>query len=89
VNHLRDYVSVFKLRLQSVQATKGFSCRFGGWLSSVIDVRKREGDMRKSMERQVWISDFKILYEANKKRHFIISFFNPPFMYDLIMQPIT
>jgi hypothetical protein len=71
VNHLRDYVSIFNASaLQSVQAYKGgFPARFGGRLSSVIDVRMREGDMRESHgEATIGLVTSKILYEGPLKK---------------------
>ncbi len=93
VNHLRDYVSVFNASaLQSVQAYKGgFPARFGGRLSSVIDVRMREGDMRKSHgEATLGLVTSKFLYEGPIRKDTSSYLFSiRRFMYDLIMQPLT
>jgi hypothetical protein len=93
VNHLRDYVSVFNASaLQSVQAYKGgFLARYGGRLSSVIDVRMREGDMRNNHgEATLGLVTSKFLYEGPIRKDtssYLISVRR--FMYDLIMQPLT
>jgi hypothetical protein len=49
VNHLGGFISVFNTdALKSVRLTKGgFPARYGGRLSSVLDVRMKEGNLKK------------------------------------------
>ena len=56
VNHMLGFFSVFNSdALKNVTLYKGsFPARFGGRLSSVVDVRMKDGDDKKSEVRSAW-----------------------------------
>jgi hypothetical protein len=93
VNHLGGFVSVFNADvLNSVKLFKGgFPARYGSRLSSVIDVRMKEGDMKKHKQNiTIGIISSKISAEGPLKKDtasYILSIRR--FMYDLLSRPIS
>ncbi|MDD4645349.1 MAG: TonB-dependent receptor plug domain-containing protein, partial [Bacteroidales bacterium] len=91
-NHLFGFFSVFNPdAIQSVKMiTGGFPARFGGRLSSVLDIRMRDGNNKKfSAEGSVGIISSKLTLEGpivNEKTSFIVSARRT--YIDLLAQPI-
>jgi len=93
VNHLGGFVSIFNTdALSSIKLTKcGFGARYGNRLSSVIDVRMKDGNARKhECSIMAGMVASKLSYEGPLKKDtssYIISFRR--FMYDLIARPVS
>lgn len=79
VNHLGGFVSIFNTdALSSVKMLKGgFPARYGSRLSSVVDVRMKDGDLKNYHGNYaIGLTSIKILYEGpiiKDKSSFIIS----------------
>lgn len=93
VNHLGGFVSIFNTdALSSIKLTKcGFGARYGNRLSSVIDVRMKDGNLYKhNCNLMVGMVASKLSFEGPLKKDtssYIISFRR--FMYDLLLRPIS
>jgi hypothetical protein len=93
VNHLGGFVSTFNVdAIKSVKLTKGgFPARYGGRLSSIVDIRMKEGN-RKAFKGSglIGIVASKIAIEGPIKKDttsYILS--ARRFLYDLITRPFT
>ena len=91
VNHLGGFASVFNIdAIKSVKLIKGgFPARYGNRLSSVVDVRMKEGNRHKTKRSfSVGLLNVKFLQEAplNDKMSYMISVRR--MLYDLIIAPI-
>ena len=93
INHLGGFVSVFNSSaLKSTRLYKGgFPARYGGRLSSVLDVRMKEGNNNKfSGSASIGLISAKAMAEGpiiKSKSSFLVSYRR--FLYDLLMRPIT
>lgn len=93
VNHLGGFVSVFNTdAINSVKLYKGgFPSRFGNRLSSVMDIKMKEGNNQtRSGSATVGLISSKILLEGpirNSKTSYMIS--ARRFMYDLFTRPLS
>ena len=93
INHLGGFVSIFNSSaLKSTKLYKGgFPARYGGRLSSVLDVRMKDGDNDKfGGSASIGLISAKAMAEGpiiKDKSSFLISYRR--FLYDLFMRPIT
>ncbi len=93
VNHLAGFISIFNTdALKSVKLIKGgFPARYGSRLSSVIDVRMRDGDMKNyHKEYSIGITNAKFLYEGpiiRDKASFLVSIRLLP--WEFILRPFV
>ncbi len=93
VGHLGGFVSVFNTdAIKNVKLVKGgFPARYSGRLSSVLDVRMKDGDMREYHgDFSFGLISTKILYQGpivKDKSSFIVSFRTLP--WNIIMKPFT
>jgi hypothetical protein len=93
VNHLGGFVSTFNVdALSDVKIIKGgFPARYGSRLSSVVDVRMKEGNMKEFHGAgTLGLIAAKLMLEGpiiKDTMSYLISFRR--FMYDLIMRPAT
>ncbi len=93
VNHLGGFVSVFNTdALKNVKLIKGgFPARYGNRLSSIVDVRMKDGDKENIQGRgNIGLISSKISLEGPIKRDtasYILSLRR--FMLDLFMRPVT
>ena len=93
VSHLGGFVSVFNTdALKKVKLYKGgFPARYGGRLSSVIDVRMKEGNMKElKVKGTLGLISSKLAIEApiiKDKTSFMIS--GRRFMLDLLSKPLS
>lgn len=93
VNHLGGFVSTFNTdALNSVKLIKGgFPAQYGGRLSSVLDIRMKEGNMKEFKGTgMIGMIACKLSVEGPIKKDttsYIISFRR--FMYDLITKPLS
>lgn len=93
VNHLGGFVSTFNTdAISHIQLTKGgFPARYGGRLSSVLDVRMKEGNLKTFHgSGMIGMLASKISLEGpiqTNSSSYIVSFRR--FLYDLISKPIT
>ncbi len=94
INHLGGFVSVFNS--DAVKSTKlykgGFPARYGGHLSSVFDVRMKEGNYNKfGGNASLGLISARFMSEGpltrKKKSSYLVSYRR--FFYDLFMRPIT
>lgn len=94
INHLGGFVSVFNS--DAINSTKlykgGFPARYGGRLSSVFDVRMKDGNNKKfGGDASIGLLTAKFMLEGplDKKHNssYLISYRR--FLYDLLMRPIT
>ena len=91
VNHLGGFASVFNIdAIQNVDLIKGgFPARYGNRLSSVVDVRMKEGNrLEKKTSYSIGLLNAKIMREGpiNKKMSYMVS--ARRFYYDLLTAPI-
>lgn len=93
VNHLGGFISIFNAdAIHHVKLIKGsYPARFGSRLSSVVDVRLKEGNMRQtSFSGSIGMVTMKAMLEGPVKRDtssYLIAVRR--FMYDLLMRPFT
>ncbi|RLD59996.1 MAG: TonB-dependent receptor [Bacteroidetes bacterium] len=93
INHLGGFVSTFNTdALNSVKLIKGgFPARYGSRLSSVLDIRMKEGNMKKFHgQGTMGLVSSKISLEGPVKKDtssYIISFRR--FLYDIFSRPIS
>lgn len=93
VNHLGGFVSIFNAdAIQSAELYKsGFPSRFGGRLSSVMNVKLREGNSNKHIRKaDIGLISGKLLFEGPIKKDtssYLISVRR--FLYDLITRPLS
>lgn len=93
VNHLGGFVSVFNTdALQSAELYKGgFPAKFGGRLSSVMNIKLREGNLNKHVKKaDIGLISGKLLFEGpiiKDTSSYLISYRR--FLYDLISRPVT
>jgi len=93
VNHLGGFVSTFNSdAINSIKLVKGgFPAHYGSRLSSVVDVKMKEGNMKESHgNAMIGMLASKIMIEGPIKRDttsYMISLRR--FMYDLITRPLT
>ncbi len=93
VNHMGGFVSVFNPdAINSVSLIKGgFPARYGNRLSSVLDIRMNEGNMKEFKGRStIGLISSKVCVEGPLKQDtssYIISFRR--FLYDFFTRPIT
>nr|HPR33689.1 TonB-dependent receptor [Prolixibacteraceae bacterium] len=93
VNHLGGFVSIFNADILSdVKLVKGsFPARYGARLSSVIDVRMRDGNMKKrEINGTFGMVTTKLSIEGPVKKDtssFLLS--ARRFMYDLLLMPLS
>ncbi len=93
VNHLGGFVSVFNPNaINSLKLYKGaFPARYGGRLSSIMDIRMKDGDMKKRQNTlTIGMISTKFQTEGPIKKDtssYMIS--ARRFMYDLITRPFT
>ena len=93
VNHLAGFISIFNIdAIKSVKLIKGgFPARYGSRLSSVIDVRMKEGDMKKyHKEFSIGITNTKFLYEGpiiRNKASFLVSVRLLP--WEFLLRPVA
>jgi len=93
VNHLGGFVSVFNN--DAISSTKlikgGFPARYGGRLSSALDVRMKEGNNKKfGGNASLGLLSGKIMIEGPIEKDtssFLVSYRR--FLYDIFMRPIT
>ncbi len=94
IHHLGGFVSVFNS--DAIKSTKlykgGFPARYGGRLSSVFDVRMKEGNNKKfGGDASIGLLSAKFMLEGplSKKNNssYLVSYRR--FLYDLLMRPIT
>lgn len=93
LNHLGGFVSAFNTdALNDVQAYKGnFPAKYGGRLSSVIDVRTKDGNTNQMRGKAtIGILSSKFMVEGPVKKDTCSYFLScRRFMYDLLSRPIT
>ena len=93
VNHLGGFVSTFNAdALNNVTLIKGgFPARYGSRLSSVVDIRMKDGNMKEFHGAgMLGLISTKLMLEGPIKKDtisYLISFRR--FMYDLLMRPAT
>lgn len=93
VNHLGGFVSVFNTdALQSAELHKGgFPAKYGGRLSSVMNIKLREGNLNKHVKKvDLGLISGKLLLEGPMIKDtstYLISYRR--FLYDLISRPFT
>ncbi|TVR83811.1 MAG: TonB-dependent receptor [Chitinophagaceae bacterium] len=93
VNHLGGFVSSFNPdAVSSMTLTKGgIPARYGGRLSSILDIRMKEGDMSESQRKAtIGFLNAKVSLEGPVKpdtSSYLLSYRR--FLYDLITRPIT
>lgn len=93
INHLGGFVSIFNPEaINSFKMYKGaFPARYGGRLSSVLDVRMKDGNMKeRHMQATLGLISCKFQIEGPIKQDtasYLIS--ARRFMYDLITKPVT
>lgn len=93
INHLFGFFSVFNAdAIQNISVLKGgFPARYGGRLSSVVDIRMKEGNMKKIQgESSIGLISSKFSLEGpiiKDRSSFILSFRRTYF--DLFTRPIT
>lgn len=93
VNHLAGFVSVFNNdALKSTKLYKGgFPARYSGRLSSVLDVRMKDGDNQKfGGSASIGLLSAKVMVEGpiqNGKSSYLFSYRR--MLYDLLMRPIS
>ncbi len=93
VNHLAGFISTFNAdAINNINLIKGgFPARYGGRLSSILDIRMKDGNMKEFQgSGSIGIVSSKIAVEGPVKKDtssFILS--ARRFMYDLITMPIT
>lgn len=93
VNHLAGFISTFNAdAINSINLIKGgFPARYGGRLSSILDIRMKDGNMKEFQgSGSIGIVSSKIAIEGPIKKDtssYILS--ARRFMYDLITMPIT
>ncbi|MDP2721142.1 MAG: TonB-dependent receptor plug domain-containing protein [Bacteroidales bacterium] len=93
VNHLAGFVSVFNN--EAINSTKlykgGFPARYGGRLSSVLDIRMKEGNNKKlGGSASIGLLSAKVMLEGpiqKNKSSYLISYRR--MLYDLFMRPIS
>lgn len=93
VNHLAGFVSVFNN--EAINSTKlykgGFPARYGGRLSSVLDIRMKEGNNKKfGGSASIGLLSAKVMLEGPIKKNkssYLISYRR--MLYDLFMRPIS
>ena len=93
VNHLGGFVSIFNT--DAISATKlikgGFPASYGGRLSSILDVRMKEGNMKKFQgSGMIGLVASKVAVEGPLKKgrsSYLVSYRR--FLYDLITMPIS
>jgi hypothetical protein len=93
INHLGGFVSVFNTEsLNDVTMYKGaFPARYGGRLSSIIDVNTKDGNLKEHHSTlTVGMITSKLLLEGPIKKDTLSYLFSVRrFMYDLITRPLT
>lgn len=93
VNHLGGFVSVFNTdAIQSAELYKGgFPVKFGGRLSSVMNIKLREGNLNKHVKKaDIGLISGKFLFEGpiyKDTSSYLISYRR--FLYDLISRPVS
>jgi len=92
VNHLGGFVSVFNIdAINSVKLIKGgFPARYGNRLSSVVDIRMKDGNRNKrSGSFTIGLLNAKLMLEGplGKKASYMVS--ARRMLYDLIMFPVS
>jgi len=93
VNHLGGFVSVFNTdAIQSAELYKGgFPSKFGGRLSSVMNIKLREGNSNKHLKKaDIGLISGKLLFEGpiiKDTSSYLISYRR--FLYDLISRPVS
>lgn len=93
VNHLAGFISTFNAdAIKNINLIKGgFPARYGGRLSSILDIRMKDGNMKEFQgSGSIGIVSSKIAIEGPIKKDtssYILS--ARRFMYDLITMPIT
>lgn len=93
INHLGGFVSVFNTdAINSLELYKGgFPARYGGRLSSIMDIRMKDGNSKKHQANiTIGVISSKLQVEGPIKKDttmFMIS--GRRFMYDLFTRPIT
>lgn len=93
VNHLAGFISTFNTdAINSIKLIKGgFPARYGGRLSSILDIRMKDGNMKEFMgSGSIGLLSTKLTLEGPIKKDtssYIIS--GRRFMYDLITRPLT
>jgi hypothetical protein len=93
INHLGGFVSVFNNN--AIKTTRlykgGFPARYGGRLSSVLDVRMKDGNNKKfGGSASIGLISANAMVEGplvKNKSSYLISYRR--FLYDLLMRPIT
>ncbi len=93
INHLGGFVSVFNN--EAINSTKlykgGFPARYGGRLSSVLDIRMKEGNNKKfGGSASIGLISAKVMLEGPIKKNktsFLVSYRR--MLYDLLMRPIS
>lgn len=93
VNHLGGFVSVFNTdAIQSAELYKGgFPAKFGGRLSSVMNIKLSEGSLKKHINKaDIGLISGKLLFEGpiiKDTSSYLISYRR--FLYDLISRPVS